>query len=150
MAALIIPDDSYVSLEDANQYHAMRTSALEWEALDDETKQRRLVSASDFLDANYHFMGEKSEFEQLRAFPRNGSDAIPKAVKFAVCELALQEGLNQNEEAKMESVSVGPVKVAYQQGSQGANSSIDRFVYVKALLNEVLAKSTGQVTLLRG
>ncbi|OBX06187.1 DnaT-like ssDNA-binding protein [Gallibacterium genomosp. 3] len=150
---LLIPDDSYVSVEEADKYHALRSSYSDWSVLDDETKARRLVSASDFVDINYQFLGEKVDSTQQRQFPRIktgwGEDgAIPKAIKFAVCELALQEALNQNEEQKMSSVSVGPISVNYQS-SQTSNQT-DRFTYIKSLLGLYLDKRSGQVRLVRG
>ena len=59
MADLIIPDDSYVTLDEANHYHAMRESFSVWGELEDGVKLRRLVSASDFLDVNYKFLEKK-------------------------------------------------------------------------------------------
>ncbi|MDQ6568999.1 MAG: hypothetical protein Q5536_04365, partial [Haemophilus parahaemolyticus] len=97
---------AYLSVEEANAYHNLRMSKAAWAALDEEEKARRLVSASDFLDVNYRFMGEKADPMQLRQFPRKGFESlkIPTAIIYAVCELALQENLNQNAEQKMTSV----------------------------------------------
>ncbi|MCT8713661.1 hypothetical protein KZ444_10825, partial [Glaesserella parasuis] len=63
---LNVPTDSYVSLEEANGYHQLRASFDTWNELDDEQKARRLVSASDFLDHNYRFVGEKVDPTQIR------------------------------------------------------------------------------------
>lgn len=63
---------AYLSIEEANAYHNLRMSKAAWAALDEEEKARRLVSASDFLDVNYRFMGEKADPMQLRQFPRKG------------------------------------------------------------------------------
>ncbi|WP_420898804.1 DnaT-like ssDNA-binding protein, partial [Eikenella corrodens] len=51
--ALNVPADSYVGVADADRYHQMRQSASAWAALDEPTKERMLVSASDYLDANF-------------------------------------------------------------------------------------------------
>lgn len=151
MITLQIPLDSYVSLDYANQYHALRNSFEPWNALSDEQKQRRLVSASDFLDHNYTFMGTKAVFNQPRQFPRDTSGQIPLEICNAVCELALQAELNQNVAQKMTSVKVGPLAVNYDEQS-GLHSQSNRFEYVKLLLNDYLEQKTviGQVTLLRG
>lgn len=149
---LQIPDDSYVSVEEADQYHKLRASYEEWSALSEENKARRLVSASDFIDVNYPFIGDKFDNMQPRQFPRMNTGQedgrIPKAIKFAVCELALQEELNQNEEQKMASVSVGPVSVSYQ--SSQLTNPVERFTYIKSLLSGYLDKRQGQVKLMRG
>lgn len=142
---LNIPDDSYVSLDDANRYHALRNSFDSWNGLSDEQKQRRLVSASDFLDHNYVFAGKKADPNQARQFPRyqgNASGQIPPEICNAVCELALQADLNQNAQQKMASVKVGPVSVSYDDQS-GVNSQSNRFEYVKSLLNAYLDHKTG-------
>lgn len=152
---LNVPTDSYVSLEEANSYHQLRASFEAWSELDDEQKARRLVSASDFLDFTYPFSGEKANPEQGREFPRKGRDGepkpIPKAVCFAVCELALQADLNQNQEQRMSSVTVGPISVHYDDSSQ-VNSAVNRFDYVKTLLSAYLDNRSayGLVSLARG
>ncbi|QLB44473.1 DnaT-like ssDNA-binding protein [Mannheimia pernigra] len=133
---------SYLTLEQANAYHDIRMSREAWNALSDQEKQQRLVSASDFLDFNYRFSGEKAEPAQEREFPRKGFEAvgIPKAVQFAVCELALQENLTENQEAKMSSVRVGPVSVNYDNSSP--QNSVNRFEYVKQLLSTWLDRAS--------
>ncbi|MCT8831142.1 DnaT-like ssDNA-binding protein [Glaesserella parasuis] len=151
---LNVPTDSYVSLEEANGYHQLRASFEAWNELDDEQKARRLVSASDFLDHNYRFVGEKVDPTQIRQFPRQEnsqeSSEIPLQVKYAVCELALQSDLNQNTEQKMASVKVGPVSVNYENQAVISGSS-NRFEYVKTLLSRFLnSSSTNNVSLLRG
>lgn len=147
MADLIIPDESYVSLEEADKYHGSRPSFHEWNALDEDTKRRRLVGASDFLDFSYKFLSEKVDPEQPREFPRKqtgGLDkhGIPKQIKYAVFELALYGDLNQNEEQKMSSVKVGPLSVNYSQSSE-IIGQVNRFTFVKTLLDLFLDKNTG-------
>ncbi len=53
--------NSYMTVEQANAYHDIRMSREAWNALSDQEKQQRLVSASDFLDFNYRFSGEKAD-----------------------------------------------------------------------------------------
>ncbi|MEB3501381.1 DnaT-like ssDNA-binding protein [Pasteurella multocida] len=153
---LIIPNDSYVTLEEANKYHAHRNSAFAWQELDDETKARRLVSASDFLDFNYRFLGRKVDPTQLREFPRTntgGTDSkgIPTSVKYAVFELALYENLNENPDSEMSSVRVGPLSVNFEKNLASGNAS-NRFEYVKGILDTYLDKSQGggKARMLRG
>lgn len=142
---------AYITLEQANAYHEIRTSREAWNALSDEQKQQRLVSASDFLDFNYRFSGEKADIAQDREFPRKEFESlgIPKAVQFAVCELALQENLTANPEAKMTSVKVGSLSVSYDDSSP--QNSVNRFNYVKQLLSTWLDRTSfGTVPLERG
>lgn len=153
---LRIPEDSYVSVEEANKYHAFRNSFAEWRELDEQAKARRLVSASDFLDFSYRFLGKKVDPLQSRAFPRvntGGLDqnGIPTSIKFAVFELALYEDLNTNQDQEMSSVRVGPVSASFEKSST-SNSPVNRFEYVKVLLDSYLDKrqSMGTSRMVRG
>lgn len=151
--SLNTPNDSYVNIEEANNYHRLRVSFEAWDGLGEKDKARRLVSASDFLDHYYHFVGEKAEPHQSRQFPRKtdsritATPTIPQAVKFAVCELALQSDLNQNTPQMMSSVKVGPISVNY---SEGQTDTANRFEYVKSLLGDWIEQPKGYVELLRG
>ena len=89
--ALNVPADSYVGVADADRYHQMRQSAAAWAALDEPTKERMLVSASDYLDANFRLKNG------LNAAMRSGEKPVHPQVLKAVCELALQQQLNSNE-----------------------------------------------------
>lgn len=144
-----LPLTSYVTLSEADDYHDQRASFEAWNGLDEQTKERRLMSASDFLDSAYTFKGEKADPLQFRQFPRAGQENIPLAVKYAVCELALQGELNQNAEQKMASVRVGPLSVNYAD-SHADTAPSGRFEYVKSLLNGYLKPRQGGTEILRG
>lgn len=72
-----VPQDSYVTIAEADAYHAIRPSATTWAALSEPEKEQRLVAASDYLDSQYIFTGKKTDENQPREFPRNGSTDIP-------------------------------------------------------------------------
>lgn len=72
MPELTIPEDAYVNVEQADNYHRLRSSFDSWNELSVEEKARRLVSASDFLDFTYPFSGEKANPEQGREFQEKG------------------------------------------------------------------------------
>lgn len=144
-----LPLTSYVTLSEADDYHDQRASFEAWNGLDEQTKERRLMSASDFLDMSYTFSGEKATAEQFRQFPRLGQVNVPTAVKYAVCELALYGDLNQNAEPLMESVKVGPVSVNYAQQQNNSQAS-QRFEYVKSLLKDHLRPRSHHIAILRG
>ena len=111
--ALNVPADSYVGVADADRYHQMRQTAAAWAALDEATKERMLVSASDYLDANFRLKNG------LNAAMRSGEKPVHPQVLKAVCELALQQ-----------QVKVGEITVTYAVG----NANTERFDYVAALL----------------
>lgn len=90
-------NDAYVTVEQANAYHDARQSSDVWFGLDEETRLRNLVSASDVVDGLMRYRGIKADESQLREFPRifaEGETAqTPLAVLAAVCELALSENI---------------------------------------------------------
>lgn len=151
----LVPEDSYLTLEEANSYHAYRTSKAEWIGLSDEEKQQRLVSASDFLDIHYRFLGQKRSPYQPRQFPRTETggvdrNGIPTQIKHAICELALFSDLNKKPKQKMSSVRVGPVTVNYEQNE--LSNSADRFPNITKMLDLFLDKTgrSGKAKLIRG
>ena len=144
-----IPKDSYVSLDYANAYHAIRPSANAWAALDDTQKERLLVSASDYLDANYPLKNNLSQ--DMRA----GVAQIPDCVKKAVCELCLFDGIDYQkvETAQKSSVKVGEIAVTYAVKDGLSQAQLNRENTIKGLLRGcgILSGSlTGEVPLLRG
>ena len=130
-----VPQDSLVSLADANAYHELRQTAAVWGAFDDVERERRLVSASDYLDANYRLKSG------LNAAMRAGG-IVPQAVVKAVCELAVQSQLNADRPPKQQSVKVGEIAVTYALDA----ASKERFAYVAALLADLLVPGSAVKT----
>ena len=79
--------DSYVTLQYADDYHLKRTSAERWSILTEEQKEKRLVSASDFIDENFGFA------DDLNEKIRNGEVEAPVKLMNAVCEVAASNEL---------------------------------------------------------
>lgn len=85
---IVVPDDAYATVADADAYHNKRPSKEAWGLLTDEQKEQRLVSASDYLDSAYRFRYSKTDPAQSRQFPRRGMTDIPLEVVKAVLELS--------------------------------------------------------------
>ena len=132
-----VPQDSYVTVAEADAYNAIRPSNSTWAALSDSEKEQRLVSASDYLDSQYIFTGKKTDANQPREFPRNGSTDIPTAIKKAVFELALQDSLTSNPSAEVKREKVDVLEVEYFQSDAGSL----RFSYIDGLLRPFLFQS---------
>ena len=132
-----VPHDSYVTVAEADAYHAIRPSANAWAALTEPEKEQRLVAASDYLDSQYIFNGKKTDENQPREFPRNGNTEIPTAIKKAVFELALQDSLTSNASAEVKREKVDVLEVEYFQSDDGAI----RFGYIDGLLRPFLLQS---------
>ena len=141
-----VPQDSYVTVAEADAYHAIRPSANAWAALTEPEKEQRLVAASDYLDSQYIFNGKKTDENQPREFPRNGSNEIPTAIKKAVFELALQDSLTSNASAEVKREKVDVLEVEYFQSDDGAI----RFGYIDGLLRPFLLKSKRMGAILVG
>ena len=114
-----VPQDSYVTVAEADAYNAIRPSNSTWAALYDTEKEQRLVSASDYLDSQYIFTGKKTDENQPREFPRNGAIEIPTAIKKAVLELALQETIKSKARTEVKREKVDVLEVEYFQSDSG-------------------------------
>ena len=141
-----VPQDSYVTIAEADAYHAIRPSATTWSALSEPEKEQRLVAASDYLDSQYIFNGKKTDENQSREFPRNGSTEIPTAIKKAVFELALQDSLTSNPSAEVKREKVDVLEVEYFQADAGSL----RFGYIDGLLRPFLFQSKRMGAILVG
>ena len=141
-----VPQDSYVTVAEADAYNAIRPSAQTWAALSDSEKEQRLVSASDYLDSQYIFTGKKTDPYQSREFPRNGETEVPMAIKKAVFELALQDSLTSNASAEVKREKVDVLEVEYFQSDDGAI----RFGYIDGLLRPFLLQSKRMGAILVG
>ena len=141
-----VPQDSYVTVAEADEYNAIRPSAQTWAALSEPEKEQRLVAASDYLDSQYIFNGKKTDENQPREFPRNGETDVPMAIKKAVFELALQDSLTSNSSAEVKREKVDVLEVEYFQSDDGAI----RFGYIDGLLRPFLFQSKRMGAILVG
>lgn len=134
--------NSYVSLEEANEYFATRLGAEFWETLDDTQKEKALITATKRID-RLPFVGYKQNLKQPLQFPRyyyascyyNGGLSVadvPEQLKNAVCEEALttlQYIENNSEEiyngaisANYQSLKLGDASITYSS-SNNRNSA---------------------------
>jgi hypothetical protein len=91
--------NSYADLNDGNAYHDGHLYATAWTAATDAQKGVALVMASRLIDAEWQFNGTRTNVGQGLQWPRRQcripdqedeltSDAVPKAVREATCEMA--------------------------------------------------------------
>ena len=98
--------ESYVTVEEANEYFAGRLHAESWGQADDSTKEKALKQATKEID-RMPLIGRKAVSEQALAFPRHPEIKIPEAVKEACCEEALallESGKSQRRKLQQEGV----------------------------------------------
>ena len=120
--------NSYVSLVDANAYHADRITAATWAALTDALKQAYLIHATEYIEGAFEWAsGVKNDEDNGLSWPRYGaydrenymldSDIVPEQLKHAVCELAVKvtasAPLQDDVDRETKSESVGPISVTY-------------------------------------
>lgn len=112
--------NSYVTVEDADNYFSQKLDADFWEELDTVQKEKALITASRQIDL-LPFLGVKFELNQPMSFPRiiQGKiyDMLDK-VKEAVCEQAvylLSENYKQNSNIK--SVTLGSASLSFKDNA---------------------------------
>lgn len=116
--------NSYVTLEDANKYFSTRLHSGTWIDSTDQIKEAALITATNMIDWYYTYKGAKTNSTQALQWPRTGvnvgtviypSDAIPKEIIIATCELAIvaiDEDLTAgNPLAGLRKVQAGPLLV---------------------------------------
>ena len=131
--------NSYISVETADDYFAMRVHADNWDAASTATKQKVLMDATRRLD-RIEYTGEKTADTQALEWPRTGvtlrdetiDDEIPARILDAVCELALAV-LNSNIDTGVpegvQSFTVGGVSVALSGPSSSSfPPEVDRLI----------------------
>lgn len=117
----------------ADAYHAARGNDA-WAALDDPQKAVALTRGTDYVDQRYRvqlktgrwvsvFCGSKTDPEQFREFPRDGSDTVPEGIEYAAYEAALREAVSKGslmpdyvatgQKGPVTEETVGPVSVKY-------------------------------------
>lgn len=137
------PDaNSYISLEDADAYHALRGNT-DWEFLNDEVRIACLVRATDFLTQEYRssWKGARTTATQALDWPRAGVviedlsgpsfqfgygrfqvayNVVPTEVKNACAELGLRasiQALVKDQTRAVISETVGPISIVYDKSS---------------------------------
>jgi hypothetical protein len=103
---ITVGENSYIDIEEADEYFAGRLHAESWSGADSETKEKALRQATREIDRQ-QLRGRKVNSGQALAFPRYPDAELPKAVKEACCEVALallERGNSQRRKLQQEGV----------------------------------------------
>lgn len=151
--------DSYVSVAEADAYHAKRGNTA-WTAADVPGKEGALVRATGYVDAEYGWKGIRATSIQALAWPRYDVEVdgypvlttvIPQKVKDAVCEMALKALAGDIAPDVLPDVvtetTVGPITKKYAPAKQ--NGGRKRYTYVDSLLAPLVSGGSGQIKLTR-
>lgn len=152
---------SYVSVADADTYHAAHGAPATWTAATDATKEAALMAATVWMDSAYQWRGDIATTTQALKWPRQGivdadgrdvaTNAVPQRVQDCCCYMALQHlstaldaALARGGEIARE--KVGPLEVEYA-GSATPGTS---FPYSRQIVATLLVSAgTAQVSLSR-
>ena len=150
--AVTVGTDVYLSVADADTYWSVRNNTT-WSAASTAVKEAALREATQYIDANYEFIGQQ-KVENPLVFPRhdveieNGNfrgnyyndQTIPPMIKNACAELALlaisarlEPPLARGGAVKREKIDV--IEVEYMDSAPGGTS----YSYVNKLLKPLLA-----------
>ncbi|WP_043679877.1 DnaT-like ssDNA-binding protein [Castellaniella defragrans] len=131
--------ESYVSVDDADQYHTAFGHA-DWAQANTTEKEAALRRATQYLDARYTFKGEPDQPQQPLAWPRRGHPWPERRVAAATCELALRALSNPllSDVAPLgvRQETIGPLTTVYSEGSGDGQI---RYAVVDDLLRGLIA-----------
>lgn len=117
-----VGENSYIDIEEADEYFAGRLHAESWAGAADGDKEKALKQATRQIDRQ-PLKGRKAVTSQALAFPRYPDTEVPEAVKEACCEEALallERGNNQRRKLQQEGVqsfTLGNMSETYAPGS---------------------------------
>jgi hypothetical protein len=108
--------NSFCDVAFADTYFADRGNPEAWDQADTAAKEVALVTATDYVDLRFNWVGTKGTSEQALTWPRYSAydpdghllQGVPEPLKKAVCEYALRV---------LQSVSLAPDPV-YQDSNQ--------------------------------
>lgn len=129
--ALVINENSYLEVADAEAYFADRLHTTAWDGATAGDKSASLIQATKAIEAN-KFIGARNESTQKLSFPRSDiyvdgilQDAtiVPQDIKDAVCEYAIlmiQEDYNApNDLEDFSDVQIGGIKISTNSSKSG-------------------------------
>lgn len=153
--SIVAGADSYISVNDATQYHAARLHRASWATADATTQEQALITATQFVDAYIRFYGSRVSQDQPLEWPRKDvydrdgrllpSDEIPQRLKDAVCEqafAALTTDLSQQDsKAGMTRLKADSVEIEWDAARKPTRQKIPSLV--ANLLSELGRSASG-------
>jgi len=121
-STITVGENSYIDIEEADEYFAGRLHAESWGETSDADKEKALRQATKEIDRQL-LKGRKATDTQELAFPRYPDTEVPEAVKEACCEIALallERGNSQRHKLQQEGVqsfSLGNMSETFAAGA---------------------------------
>lgn len=149
---------SYVTVEEADEYFTDRGNET-WLAYTDANKEIYLIKATDFIDANYTFVGTRGSATQALEWPREDAtdsnnndiedDEIPIVLKKAVYEAAMRvplsdDGLMPDYEAGTGAVKVREIDGIREEFYNYGNTRVSStYSYINRVIKPILTTTYG-------
>lgn len=153
---------AYVSVADADTYHASHGSPAAWTGATTSTKELSLRMATEWLDQTYgtRWNGYRTTSTQQRDWPRNGvydrddrafsSTEVPQVVKDATCYMALRyvqggelrPDLSYSGDIKREVSKVGPLETEVEYVGGKSQDKVYRVVDDMLMARGVIASGS--------
>jgi len=168
--ALIVEDgtgksdaESYISVADADTYHAAQTGTTDWSGATTDNKEMALRRATRYLDSVYRlqWQGQRKLDTQVLDWPRYNvydaddfdvdCDSLPAKLEQATAEMALLAlsedllpDLSDPGTVKASKVKVGPIEESVTYAG-GGNEPFKRYRKAELLLQEFMVDEGGEV-----
>ncbi len=135
---LEIYKNSYVTIQEADEYFSEKLNADFWKELDNSEKEKSLITAARQIDIQ-PFIGRKANPEQAMSFPRiirGKKYEVLYRVKAAVCEQVFEMFSNNFEKSSnVKSVSLGSASITFSD-----NADFELCSEAKLLLSGLLRR----------
>lgn len=162
---ITVGTNTYLSVADADAYWTARNDSV-WSASTVTTaqKEKALLEATQFLDANYQFIGDLANMLQPLAWPRSNAvicggnfdgqyysaTEYPQKLKDATAELALEAlsarlAPTETRGGAVKKEKVDVIEVEYFQFAPSGKT----YRFVSMLLNPLVVGSSGSIRLER-
>jgi hypothetical protein len=117
--AIVLGENTFVTLEDAETYFAGRLNSDKWVSASDGDREKALIMATLQINS-FDFISEKQDELQALNFPREvcGIYQIPAGIKHGTCEQALYllsggDKYKNFQRSNVKSVSMGKESVSF-------------------------------------
>tara|TARA_Y100000004_G_scaffold288_1_gene397 strand:+ start:53 stop:583 length:531 start_codon:yes stop_codon:yes gene_type:complete len=162
--------NSFVTLDEANNYFATVPESSTWDDKTVDQKKRALISATRWIDSFVYF-GDRCDQNQALKFPRNNYQVddvelscttIPNNIKYAQYELARALANDTDaitgtsgKEGNIEQAKLGDLEVKFNTASQGTgsvNNILDVYPWLQSYLGSYMIGGAGsfQMRVVRG
>ena len=139
---------AYLTVAIVTAYHSARLTGTAWDAI--ENKEAAIMTASDYLDTHWQFIGTKQDINQEREFPRvndYGDVFFPDRVKNAICELALiGADLIKTPEPVKKSVKVDTLAVTFDNPTDASGKTLTNLSRIEDMLRDLLVVKKASTT----